>query len=307
MKTFKIVRLALCMAAALTVTTGMMSAKEQKVGPKELKVISYNVRLGTAVKKDKDNCWDNRKPATRAMLQEQRPDVMGVQEAYDFQIDYISGAMPVYKNVGVGRDDGVNKGEHMSIFYDTTKVVLLDWGTYWLSETPDVPSKGWGAACKRTATWTKFRHISSGKEFFYVNTHLDHKSMLARRKGLALIVDNIAKMNPGGKLPMILTGDFNVRPQNVETLGDLDKIMLSARNTAKKRDTHGSFNGFGKYGASDAAPTWEGAVPLKACPILDYIYYSKFSKCKVFRVLDTPYAGIPYISDHYPIMSILKF
>ncbi|MGN1212297.1 MAG: endonuclease/exonuclease/phosphatase family protein [Candidatus Cryptobacteroides sp.] len=268
----------------------------------ELKVISYNIRLASA--NDGENNWENRRPASIAMLQEQDPDIFGLQEALGRQVKYLSENLPKYKSVGVGRDDGALKGERMTIFYDTTRVALLDWGTYWLSETPDVPSFGWGAACRRTATWTKLHHISTGKDFFYVNTHLDHVSAEARKNGLALIVREIEKMNPDG-YPMLLTGDFNIPPAS-DNLVELDKIMTSARKGAIDSDGKGSFNGWGKYGNSDSAPTWDG--PVETSPMLiDYIYYSSFSKCLKFRVLDGEYAGVKYISDHYPVMAEFRF
>lgn len=268
----------------------------------DLKVISYNIRYGTA--KDGNNSWENRKPASIAMLQEQNPDVFGLQEALACQVEYLAGSLPKYKSVGVGRDDGDKTGERMMIYYDTTRVTLLDWGTYWLSETPDVPSFGWGAACRRTATWTKMHHDATGKDFFYVNTHLDHVSAEARKNGLMLIVNEIAKMNPDG-YPMILTGDFNIPPTS-DNLEGLDKVMTSARNGALDSDTKGSFNGWGRFGSSDSAPTWDG--PVETTPMqIDYIYYASFSQCLRFRVLDSSYAGVEYISDHYPIMAELVF
>lgn len=281
---------------------GTATTPGKKTDPGVLKVISYNIRYGGA--KDGDNSWVYRRPATIAMLEAEDPAIFGVQEAYDYQVAYISKWIPKYKNLGVGRDDGKSKGEHMSVFYDTTRVQLLDGGTYWLSETPDVPSKGWGANHYRTATWTKLRHLPTGKEFFYVNTHLDHRSAPAQKNGLALIVDRIGSMNPD-HLPMILTGDFNIRPNNAN-LVELDKMMHSARNFAESTTTDGSFNGWGEYGASSGAPTWHGEVPKKAS-IIDYIYYSGFSKCLTFKVLNQPYVGVPYISDHYPICATLKF
>ena len=207
-----------------------------------IRVMSYNIRLGVA--KDGENAWDIRRTATPAMLQDIRPAVFGVQEAYDFQVQYILEQCPDYKAVGVGRDDGVSKGEHMSVFYDSKQIELLEWGTYWLSETPDVPSYGWDAACRRTATWTLLRDIATGQKFYFVNTHLDHKGFTARKEGLALIYNKIQQMNPGG-VPMVLTGDFNVLPED-DALTDLNKLMKSARFNSLEADTIGSFNGFSK-------------------------------------------------------------
>lgn len=251
-----------------------------------IKVMSYNIRLGVA--NDGENSWENRKEATPAMLNDKDPLVFGVQEAYKFQVDYILEQCPRYASVGVGRTDGIESGEHMSIFYNQEKVEIEDWGTYWLSETPDVPSKGWDAACFRTATWALLKIKETGREFFFVNTHLDHVGVEARMKGLALIVNNIADMNPDG-IPMVLTGDFNVKADD-PTLVELDKVMLSARVTAKDSDESTSFNGWGR--SSQA---------------IDYIYYSAFSGCDDFKVVNETYAEKPYISDHYPVIATLVF
>ena len=252
-----------------------------------LRVMSYNVRLGVA--RDSLNHWDLRKVATPAMLNEVRPAVFGVQEAYDFQIKYILDECPRYKAIGVGREDGVSAGEHMSVFYDTTRISLLDWGTYWLSETPDVPSMGWDAACKRTATWSLLRDSKTGREFYLVNTHLDHVGKVARREGLALIYNRIREMNPEGR-PMVLTGDFNILPDD-EGLTDLNSLMLSARFNSRQADSIGSFNGFERG-------------PLRP---LDYIYFCGFRQSIRFTVDTTTYAGVPFISDHYPVYADLVF
>lgn len=253
---------------------------------KDIKVMSFNIRLGVA--DDGENSWENRKPATAALLNDQSPVVFGVQEAYGFQIDYIKDNCPQYDCVGVGRDDGADEGEHMSVFFDTNLIELENWGTYWLSETPDTVSFGWDAACRRTATWTLLKVKETGKQFYFVNTHLDHKGKEARKNGLALIVERISAMNPEG-FPMVLTGDFNVRPDN-PCLSDLDKIMKSARAYAEDSDDTPSANGF-------KAPK----------SIIDYIYYSGFEKCTDFKVVTQSYVGIPFVSDHYPVVATLVF
>ena len=251
-----------------------------------IKVMSSNVRVGTA--KDGDNDWDIRRTAYVAMLADVAPAVFGVQEALDFQLSYIKEKCPQYEAVGVGRDDGVSKGEHMSVLYDKNLMELLDWGTYWLSETPDVPSKGWDAACYRTTTWTLLKSKKTGREFYFVNTHLDHVGEEARKNGLARIVERIAAMNPEGR-PMILTGDFNVTPDS-PCLVDLDKMMKSARVCAESSDDKGSWTGWGRVSE-----------------VIDYIYYSGFDKCTDFKVVDKEYDGKPFVSDHYPVISTLVF
>ena len=224
----------------LTLLAPVALAFAAEKAPKELKVMSYNIRLG--VGKDGTNSWQYRAPATIAMLEAQKPDVFGVQEAYGFQIDFIEEYCKDYKNVGVGREDGKKKGEHMSIFWNKKTVSLLKWGTFWLSETPEKPTKGWDADCIRTATWALMKDKKTGKKFYFVNTHLDHRGAEAQKNGLKLIVDRIDSINPEG-YPMVLTGDFNIKPNNPALVG-LEKRMQCTRKIADKTDSVNTFNGW---------------------------------------------------------------
>ena len=193
-----------------------------------------------------------------------------------------------YEAVGVGREDGRKEGEHMSILYNKKTVSLKKWGTFWLSDTPDEPSQGWDGACKRTATWALMKDKRSGNSFLYVNTHLDHVGKEAQKNGLALILSKISEINKDN-LPVILTGDFNVRPDD-PVLTELDKTMKSARATAAKTDSHDTFNGWGKGDG-----------------VIDYIYYSGFSSCPEFETIVKKYADRQFISDHFPIFAVLEF
>ena len=263
-------------------------ATAQKKESEGLKVMSYNIRYGSA--DDGTNSWKYRWPATVEMLNDVKPDVFGVQEALDFQVEFISEMVRDYKGYGVGREDGKHDGEHMAIFWNKKTIKMIKSGTFWLSETPEKPSMGWDAACYRTATWALMKDKKTGKKFYFVNTHLDHVGREAQKNGLKLIVDRIASINPEG-YPMVLTGDFNVRPSN-DCLVDLDKIMTSTRKIAKKTDNKGTFNGW----RTDR----EGGV-------IDYIYMSGFSSVPVYETIVKKYADKPFISDHYPIMSVLEF
>ncbi|MBO4595498.1 MAG: endonuclease/exonuclease/phosphatase family protein [Bacteroidales bacterium] len=249
-----------------------------------IKVMSFNVRNSSA--QDGDNAWEMRRSATPAMIADQNPDVFGVQEALPDQEAYILEQCPKYKCYGIGRNDGI-EGERMDVFYNTERIELVEKGTWWLSETPDVPSTGWDAKYPRTATWALLKDLKFGKEFYLVNTHLDHKGAQARRNGLAMVVDKIREMNPD--VPLILMGDFNVEPGD-SCLVDVDRLLLSARVCAKHSDDTPSFNGF--------------RGPEKT---IDYIYFSGFKGADDFAVVKKEYDGKPFISDHYPIVTTLKY
>lgn len=260
-----------------------------RVTPKPfLPVMSYNIRYGTA--NDGLNSWDRRRKASSEMIMEQRPAVFGVQEALDYQLEQVVADCPGYKYVGVGREDGKHEGEHMAVFYDTGRVDLEKWGTYWLSETPDVPSKGWDAACRRTATWVLLRDKECGQHFYFVNTHLDHVGVEARTKGLAIVVERIGGMNPEG-YPMILCGDFNVYPDD-PCLKDLRAMMKDARDEAKSSD----------YGL-----TWHGWGAVRGRQPIDFIFYKGFASCSKFYRVDGRYDGRDFVSDHYPVRADLEY
>ena len=268
-------------AAAMIMSLPLLQAQESE----GLKVMSYNIRLGSA--QDGTNSWALRYTATGKMLEDQKPDVFGVQEALEYQVRYIE-EMCGYESVGVGRENGKKEGEHMSIFWNKKTVSMLKWGTFWLSDTPEKPSKGWDAECFRTATWALMKDKKTGKKFYFVNTHLDHKGTEAQKNGLKLIVDRIAEINPDG-LPMVLTCDFNIEPKN-PALKDLDARMQSARNIAEKTDDHATYNGWGK-----------------SSTMIDYIYVSGFSSCPEYQTVTKRYEDRKFISDHYPIFARLIF
>lgn len=120
-------RFALILAVALTVLPQAASARKT-AGPDTLSVISFNIRMGEA--NDGTNSWQYRYPATILMLRDKQPDIFGLQEAFDYQVLLVKENMRDYKCVGVGREDGKHKGEHMSIFYNKKKVSLQKWGTF---------------------------------------------------------------------------------------------------------------------------------------------------------------------------------
>ena len=271
--------------AALMMLPQTVHAKKENEGTEGLKVMSYNIRLGSA--NDGTNSWSLRYTATGEMLEDQAPDVFGVQEALDYQVRYIN-EMCGYEYVGVGRENGKKDGEHMAIFWNKKSVSMLKWGTFWLSETPQKPSKGWDAACFRTATWALMKDKKTGKKFYFVNTHLDHEGKEAQKNGLKLIVDRIGEINPEG-YPMVLTGDFNMKPDD-PNLAELDSKMQSTRKIAAVTDNHDTYNGWGRGSG-----------------IIDYIYVSGFSSCPEYQTVVKRYQDRKFVSDHYPVSARLIF
>ena len=271
------------MAAVAILSAGCTSTPQEN----EVRVISYNIRYLN--NKDGDNSWDFRKQASINMVNDERPTVFGLQEAVKAQVDFLAENLPNYAHYGVGRDDGKEKGEFMAIFYDTEEVELLDKGTFWLSATPETPSKGWDGQCFRTCTWTIFKCKATGDKFAFFNTHLDHRGKVAQREGMKTIVKMIQE-KVGADVPVFLSGDFNTRTDN-PIYEPLKAIMTDSRELAAETDHRGTYTGF---------RVRENPV------VVDHIFV-RGAEVDKFQVLCDKNYGAEYISDHYPVLSVVRF
>lgn len=249
----------------------------------DLKIISFNIRYNSWNNIDGENGWPNRKSAVAKMILEERPAAIGLQEALIDQLQYLDSVLTQYHRIGVGRDDGKEAGEFMAIYYDTTRLEMLSYSTRWLSETPDVPSMGWDAACYRTVTIARFRDRQSGKEFQYLNTHLDHVGKTARAEGVKLIAQYSLS-----DVPVIVGGDMNSTIEDAIFQRFYDVKLKPAREQTKNTSYVNTFNAYGKEPST----------------LIDHFFVYKV-KVIQFRTLDGNY-GVPYISDHYPIEMVIE-
>ena len=178
-----------------------------------LTVMSFNIRYGTA--RDGDNAWEYRRDAVIELIDTSRVDVLGVQEALHFQLEEIANAIPRYRRIGVGRDDGAEAGEYSAILIDSSRLEVLEEGTFWFSDTPDVAgSTSWGNDIPRICTWARLQDIDSGRSFSVYNVHWDHRSQPSRERAAELLIERIGR-NGAPADPVIVTGDFNAGEGNL--------------------------------------------------------------------------------------------
>lgn len=218
----------------------------------ELNVGSFNIRNdkvrqpGEERKRDYKTYdgWDDRKAQLFDMINLEAFDIFGSQEVRKHQLDDMLAAMPDYDYIGVGRDFGDDRGEFCPIFYRKDVFEKLDGGTFWLSETPEKPSKGWDAKHNRICTWGHFRHKASGKKVCFMNIHFDHRGVQARIESAKLMLDYVKKNCKG--MSVIISGDYNVTQtsDSYKVLAN-SKILKDAHDLATVRfEPTGTFNGF---------------------------------------------------------------
>ena len=248
--------------------------------------MTYNIRYATV--NDQDNQWDKRKKYLSQQIDFYAPDVFGIQEGLQSQLTFIEESLSNYVYIGVGRDDGKEKGEYCAIFYSTEKLELLSEDTFWLSPTPEVVSKGWDAALERICTYAKFKDKVSGHIFYVFNTHFDHIGEVAREKSAELIVKKAAEINKD-QIPVIIMGDFNLNEKS-KAITYLSSIYNDSRlvSEAQPFGPHGTFTGF------------QFQAPVK--DRIDYIFCSKQNiRVKKYAVL-TDSKDSKYPSDHFPVL-----
>ncbi len=259
----------------------------------ELRVMSFNVRYGTAA--DGENAWPLRQEMVAGVMEDFHPDVVGVQEALHFQLDELGALLPEMSWIGVGRDDGVTAGEYAPILYRRDRLDVLEEGTFWFSDEPEAPgSMSWGNEIPRICTWGRFRDRVSGAVFTLFNLHWDHRSQPSRERGAQLLLERIRNRgNPGDRL--LVTGDFNAGEGNPAFRALLDAGDLSLKDPFRVRfpDARevGTFHGFegGSEGEKiDAILAGSGWDVLHA------------------GIVRVSFNG-RYPSDHYPVTAVLGF
>ena len=256
-----------------------------------LAAMSFNIRYGTA--NDGDNRWPLRRDFLIDVMREQNADVVGLQEALDFQIDEIVAALPIYGVIGVGRDDGARKGEYTAILFRRDRFQVSDAGTFWFSDTPEVvASKSWGNNITRICTWARLVD-RDGRAFWTYNVHLDHQSQPSRERSAQLLRQRIdARRFP--QEPVVITGDFNAGERNPAVAS----MTAGGVYVDSFRVKHPDEKVVGTFSAFDVAKTGVEKI--------DYVFVPANAEVMRAEIVRTARNGRTP-SDHFPVIAHFRF
>ncbi len=252
----------------------------------EITICSFNIRgsnMDTGV-----NAWSNRKKMVIREFSNYQYDIVCMQEPLIDQIqDFLSIGM--YDWLGVSGQGTPDNDVFTPIFYNKKKLNVLDYGTFWLSETPDVVSRGWDGKFPRICTWAKFRDIENCRSFYVFNTHLDHVGEVAKLEGARLICRKIKEMTT--EEAVFITGDMNSTPETPPIHTFLSEFSNSREIATEKSGPAGTAHSYGKlYPPSQ----------------IDYIFVNEYISV-IKAVTITKNSDPVYMSDHYPIVITVDF
>ncbi len=249
-----------------------------------VRIMSFNVRC----RDDKEGSVKNRSKIVSTIIEQYAPDSFGVQEATGKWMDILNEALGErYAFVGEARDEEGYKSELSAVFYLKDKYTLIDQGTIWLSETPEVKyTKSFDSACYRVATWAVLENKETGERYTHINTHLDHVLEETRVGQIGIFIDKLKELQKDGNV--VCTGDFNTEPSS-EVYAEMIKVSNDTMAVAKKSDKGITFHNYGKVIEGSAGP-------------IDYIFAPKDAKVDTYKIIRNTVKDM-YPSDHYPIIA----
>ena len=285
------------LACALMLVTLLMGAQPS------FTVGQYNIRYDARKDVKKGNGWEQRRPHIISFINYQQWDVVGLQEVLNSQLDDLMAGLDGYAAIGVGRDNGKQRGEYTPILYRKNRMRCLESGTFWLSEKPDkAGSVGWDAAVPRICTWAQFEDMHTGWRFWMFNVHMDHVGTMARREGAKLVMAKVEEMC-GGE-PYLLTGDLNVdQHDEIYAMLTAPGMFVDAIDKASRRYVNnGTTNAFSVNRYSENR--------------IDHIFVSERFDVHKYGILPLVYWALtdcsdnPYearmLSDHYPVEAVVE-
>lgn len=253
--------------------------------------ITYNIRYDNPG--DGEDAWPVRRAHLAAQLRFYKPDIFGIQEGLHRQVEYLSEQLPDFQRVGGGRDDGKEAGEYSALYFRKARFGLLESGTFWLSKTPDVPSKGWDAVLPRICTYAHLHDSLANRKIWVFNAHFDHLGEKARLRSSELIINKIKEFNQD-KEPVVVMGDFNSEP-NEPPARLLSRALIDTRAISEEPSfgPEGTFNAF-KFNK-----------PVKRR--IDYIFVNENGiRVKQHAVLSDS-RNCHYPSDHLPVLARMEY
>jgi endonuclease/exonuclease/phosphatase family metal-dependent hydrolase len=256
-----------------------------------MKLLTWNIRCQNSTDDARGCGWKVRCARVIATVHALAPDVLAVQEALASQMDDLRAALPNFEAVGVGRDDGEQKGEFCGLLYRRERFELRASSTRWLSPTPEEPSRGWDATLNRIATSARLFDSKSRCELEVWNTHFDHYGEQARLESARFVRRELENL----PVPVVLCGDFNASPGSAPIRELLSGTLCDAR-ALSKQEPCGEVATFCGFDEPLLGEEWR----------IDWVFVSPKWEIESYAVSPSLFSNWPPSSDHRPVVVELE-
>ncbi|MBE6715755.1 MAG: endonuclease/exonuclease/phosphatase family protein [Ruminococcaceae bacterium] len=246
-------------------------------------VMNFNVYIKGTGKKSPENRTDE----VVETIRNADPDSFGVEEADEAWLKRLSAALPEYSYAGHGRDKDLG-GEASAVFYKNEKYELLSTETFWLSKTPDKPSKGWDAWINRICTVAVLKDKETGFTYAHFNAHFDNSGSISRVEAIRIVSEKAVAYD----MPVVFSGDLNAKEGNLMYKRALEAGFRDTKYLAETSDSGATYHGYANLHKTNSKP-------------IDYIFVNSYCKeVAVYDVVTEKINGI-YPSDHFPVVATL--
>lgn len=260
----------------------------------EYRLMTFNIRYGTA--DDGPNRWEVRNELVFDTIADHKADIIGLQEALDFQVTQIRRVLPQYKIVWAGRDDGRQGGEGCPVMFRKDRFKLADSGTFWFSNSPwDPGSKHWGNELPRICTWVRLIDKATGSGVYVYNLHLDHVSKVSRVYSIELLVKQIAAREHDD--PVVVLGDFN--------MGTNNPAMDPLRRIERDSDFEPMVDVWSHLHPGGSSVITYHAFGKSRGGCVDHIFVEKTTEI-IETAIDGRSNNGRFPSDHFPVIAVVK-
>lgn len=253
------------------------------------RIMSFNLRYTD----DEEGSIKNRSKIALAIIEQYAPDSFGVQEATGEWMKILNKNLEEkYACVSQTRSKSKDS-ETAAVFYLKDKFELIDSGTIWLSDTPDVPYSVYELSDnKRIATWATLKNKETDKIYTHINTHLDTVDEVNLLQANVLL-NKINELSENG-YPVVCTGDFNA-DRNTAVYEKLLECAADVRVIAENTEDGITFH---EYGIKE-----ENDIQFA----IDYVFIvPKGIEAENYKIIRDTAKGM-YPSDHYPIIADINF
>ncbi len=251
-------------------------------------LMSFNIRYDNPA--DSLDNWHLRKKKVVQLIKHHENDFIGIQEGLSLQVNFINNSLPNHNYIGIGRNDGKEKGEYSAIFYNTNTFKEITSGTFWLSTTPSKISVGWDAAMERICTYGLFENKTTKRKIWVFNSHFDHIGKIAQENSAKLILKKIQQLNTNNTA-VVFMGDLNVTPDE-KTINTITSSMEDGYAITEKQF----------YGPPH---TYIGFSEESRKSRIDYIF-TKNLKVISFSHIDDKRDNGRNVSDHLPVFVTVR-